>query len=79
MISCKKATFLITKKESDPIAFTEKFQLMIHLMLCRFCRLFEKQSKLIDSLAHHLHEHQHESLSEIKKEHILKQLQEQAE
>ena len=76
MISCKKATFLISKKESDPISLIEKLQLRFHLLFCSFCRLFKQQSNLINHNVTHLHEHHHTTLSTLKKDQISKLLKE---
>ncbi len=50
MISCKEATYLISKKEEGKITMVERLKLSFHLMMCRFCKMFEKQNNFI---AHH--------------------------
>lgn len=47
MISCKEATYLISKKEEGKLTLAERLKLSIHLMLCSICRAFEKQSEFI--------------------------------
>ncbi|MBK3519316.1 anti-sigma factor family protein [Carboxylicivirga marina] len=47
MISCKEATFLISKKQQDKLTRIEKIQLTFHLMMCKYCRRFERQTKFI--------------------------------
>ncbi|MEN9685075.1 MAG: hypothetical protein RLZZ28_861 [Bacteroidota bacterium] len=47
MISCQEATYLISKKEEKKLRWFEKIKLSAHLMLCSFCRKFEKQINLI--------------------------------
>lgn len=47
MISCKKASFLIAKKEEQKFTFIERINLAIHLAMCKFCKAFEKQSSYI--------------------------------
>lgn len=49
-ISCKKATYLSSKKEEGKLNWIEKIQLRSHLAICSLCRLFEVQSQII---AHH--------------------------
>ncbi len=70
MITCKKATFLVSKKEDKKILFWELVQLKMHLAICILCRQFEKQSWLISRNAKHLHEHTSQSLTKDKKEQI---------
>lgn len=47
MMSCKKATSLIAKKEELKLTIGEKINLTIHLSMCRFCKTFDKQSTYI--------------------------------
>ena len=49
-ISCKKATYLSSKKEEGKLSWIEKIQLRSHMTICSLCRLFEQQSQII---AHH--------------------------
>jgi hypothetical protein len=42
--NCKKATFLIEKKQISGITSLEKLELKIHLAGCSVCRIFEQQS-----------------------------------
>lgn len=70
MITCKRASFLVTKKEEGKIGIIELMQLQMHLSICSLCRLFEKQSWLIGSNAKNLHMHQEEKLSDNRKQAI---------
>ena len=45
MISCDKATYLISKGEEEKLSCTEKFHLQAHLMGCKFCRRYKKEIK----------------------------------
>ncbi len=57
--NCKKATFLIEKKQIGKISMREKLELMIHLAGCSACRIYKQQSILINKLVHDLfHESQ---------------------
>lgn len=47
MIGCDKATLLIVKKEDTKLSLSSKLSLYIHLILCKYCKLFEKQNKFI--------------------------------
>jgi len=52
--NCKKATFLIEKKQIGSISMREKMELKIHLAGCSVCRIFEQQSIVINKLVHDL-------------------------
>ncbi len=75
--NCKKATFLIEKKLIDKITFREKIELRIHLAGCSVCRIFGKQSKMINKMVHQLF---HSSMENAKlDEGFKKDLQERIE
>ncbi len=48
--NCKRATFLIDKKNLDGINSIQNIELRIHLAGCSFCRLYDKQSQVINHL-----------------------------
>jgi hypothetical protein len=48
--NCRKATFLIEKKQISQISIREAIELKIHLAGCSVCKIFEKQSLLINKL-----------------------------
>lgn len=48
MITCDQATFLIDKEQYTPLSFKEKFDLRLHLITCKFCRLYKVESHLIN-------------------------------
>lgn len=48
MLNCDQATLLATKDSFEKIGCVKKFQLQMHLLGCKFCRSFVKQSKFID-------------------------------
>jgi hypothetical protein len=52
--NCKKATFLIEKKALDKITFRESIELRIHLYGCSFCRIYKKQSHMINEMVQEL-------------------------
>jgi hypothetical protein len=47
-LSCLKATELIEKKLHFKLSFKEKLQLKVHKTMCDACRLYEKQSGLLE-------------------------------
>ena len=52
--NCRKATFLIEKKMTDKITFREHIELRIHLMGCSVCKLYGKQSRIINDMVQQL-------------------------
>jgi hypothetical protein len=49
--NCEKATFMIEKKKLEAISFKENLELKIHLAGCDVCRIYQRQSKIIDKVA----------------------------
>lgn len=72
ILSCKKATWLISLKEEGKLSFIQRIQLRMHLAVCSMCKLFEKQTLFISKNARHLHEHSHTPLSSDSKERMSK-------
>lgn len=54
-ISCKKATYLISKKEENKISWLETIKLRAHLVICSMCRRFEIQTSWMGKHAHYAH------------------------
>jgi len=52
--NCKKATLLIEKKELGRLTLREFIELRIHLFGCSFCRLYKKQSLMINEMVKEL-------------------------
>ena len=77
MISCKKATYLVSKKEEKRLSWIERWQLRAHLAICSLCRKFEEQSRFIGINAKQLHEHIQATLSPETKEKIKAVLKDQ--
>lgn len=48
--NCQKATFLIEKKKLSEISPLQQIELRIHLAGCSVCRIYERQSRVIDRL-----------------------------
>jgi len=53
--NCKKATFLIEKKQIGVLNKHEKLELKIHQAGCSECGIFEQQSLAINKLVHDLY------------------------
>ncbi len=50
LYNCNKATYLIEKRQLTTITLREAIELRIHFLGCYFCRLYDKQSKVINSM-----------------------------
>lgn len=48
--NCRKATYLIEKKQWTRISRMETMELKMHLAGCSVCRIFEQQSVMINSM-----------------------------
>ncbi len=69
-LGCKKATFLLSKREEGRLTPLQKIQLKFHLSICVFCTRFQKQTGLFIKNAAHSHLHAHHTLSEEKKKQL---------
>lgn len=49
--NCEKATFMIEKKIFGALSVTENRELKIHLAGCEVCRIYQRQSRIIDKAA----------------------------
>jgi predicted anti-sigma-YlaC factor YlaD len=52
--NCKQATLLLEKKVYQPLSFRETIELRIHLASCSVCRLYGKQSAMINDMVQQL-------------------------
>jgi hypothetical protein len=52
--NCRQATMLIEKKAMGKLSFREVIELRIHLYGCGFCRLYDKQSAVINDMVQEL-------------------------
>lgn len=48
--NCRHATYLIEKRQLRPLNIRERVFLVIHLSGCSVCRLFQRQSRMINRL-----------------------------
>ncbi|MFD0792008.1 hypothetical protein ACFQZX_00185 [Mucilaginibacter litoreus] len=60
--NCRKATFLIEKKQEEKLTLREKLELKIHLAGCSICRIYEKQSVLIDLMMKKIFKENHKDI-----------------
>jgi len=49
--NCRHATYLIEKRQHTSLSIKERIQLAIHLSGCSVCRLFQRQSRIINRVA----------------------------
>lgn len=49
LLNCKDATFLICKRQEASISFKENIQLSLHLLVCKVCAFFNKQTLFLHS------------------------------
>jgi len=52
--NCRKATFLIEKKQSEALTAREQMELRLHLAGCYICRVYEQQSLMISEMVRNL-------------------------
>ena len=52
-LSCSKMSKLMSASLDRPLTRYERFQLRMHLYICRFCRRFFSQIQLIRKAFHH--------------------------
>ncbi len=76
-ISCKEASFLISKKQETKLSATERLKLFLHLRICNTCKLFKKQTEFLLSVlsANKSTRNTSDKLSETAKEKITKRLE----
>jgi ribosomal protein S3AE len=48
--NCKKATYLVEKRQIARLTFREAFELRVHLIGCDVCKLYVKQSEKINEM-----------------------------
>lgn len=64
VLSCKKATELIEKKQLVTLDSKEKIQLILHKKMCKICSTYEKQSELIEKVLENQFKHRPDNVSE---------------
>ena len=73
MLSCKKATELVERKHENKLSFQEGFQLNLHLLMCKTCNAYEKQSKLLNKALSKFFRNENASETELLKNEELKE------
>lgn len=48
VLSCRKATYLMEKRMNSRLSVIEKWQLWLHLRICKGCSCYEKEAEIID-------------------------------
>ncbi|MEZ5083493.1 MAG: hypothetical protein R2750_08595 [Bacteroidales bacterium] len=74
MISCEDATKLVIMKSQERLSGWNVFRLALHLAMCKFCSLFQKQNSAIDDAAKELDNHRHFHLPENAKHRIMDEI-----
>lgn len=46
-MNCKKASYLIDKKQLSGLKLSEKIALKFHQLMCKICKLHEKESRIM--------------------------------
>lgn len=73
-ITCKKATYLVSKKEEHRLTLSEWAKLQLHLAICSYCKQFQKQTKIIGENATLAHKYRDLKLSDAIKSIIIQNL-----
>lgn len=68
ILSCKRATYLISLREESRLSFRQRIQLRTHLSICSMCKKFQKQTAFIAANAKQSHQHTHASLDQNTKD-----------
>lgn len=75
MISCEKATMLVVKSEESELPLGLKISLRIHLLFCKFCKLFERQNKFISlNISKNISDKTEISFTETEKRNLMQKL-----
>ncbi len=60
MLSCKKASVLISQSLERELTKPERWSLKFHLMICKYCKRFQQQISIINkTLKNFRHETEH--------------------
>jgi len=50
--TCKEVTLLVVKEHEMELSRNEKIKLIFHASMCKFCKMFRKQSALLNEHIH---------------------------
>ena len=48
MLSCEDTTHMVVKKAYEKLTMWDRMRIFLHLSMCKYCTLFQKQNKFID-------------------------------
>lgn len=49
-LPCSEATLLMEKRNANSISPKENWKLSMHLMICKWCKAYEKKLKILDDI-----------------------------
>jgi len=73
MISCDEAAHICSKKQYKEASWSERFQLILHLVICKTCRVFSRKNSKLTALCEQARLH---GLSQKDKQEMKRRLQE---
>ena len=53
MLSCKDVSYLVSESLDRKLPFWQRLQVRLHLLMCRFCARFRKQTLFLRDAARH--------------------------
>ena len=75
LMTCKHATLLVSKEQEKVITPFEKFRMHLHMLFCKFCTLFYKQSNLLHDALKNASDQPHELIRfDEKKKAVLQEI-----
>lgn len=78
MLNCRSVSLLILQSQHQALSSLEKVAVFVHLLFCRACRRFAKQSQFLHEVCQHLEQgHTHAKLSDQAKQRIKQALHDQ--
>ena len=75
MLSCEDTTHLVVKKAYEKLGWWDRMRIFMHLSMCKYCSLFEKQNKFLDDQVAKLDETSLSKLDQDTKAKILEDIQ----
>lgn len=73
-ISCKKTGEFMGRKEEGTLSLWQNFQVSYHLLICRDCRIFNKQDEWLKANVYKMQDHYKDCLSEADKQTMIEKL-----
>ncbi len=72
MISCEEAAHICNKKQYKEASWLERFQLILHLLICKTCKTFSRKNARLTTLCEQA---ELRSLTQKEKQEMKRQLQ----